>query len=107
MYRTKLTGLALALGTGLLACSDSTEAVNQAYVSISASSPVLLRGSQLDLVAKLWMRTSPGDSVEIRNAELAWSTDNPALATLTPKDNNTTIATGVNSGVVQIRAVAT
>jgi hypothetical protein len=107
MYRTKLRGLALAVGTGLLACSDSTEAVNQAYVTIVAASPVVLRGSQLDLTAKLWTRTALGDSVEIRNAELAWSTDDPALAALTPKDNNTTVATGVNSGVVQIRAVAT
>jgi hypothetical protein len=93
--------------SGLLACSDSTEAVNQAFVTISSSSPVVLRGDQLELTAKLWTRTSPGDSVEVRNAELIWSTGDPTLATLTSKDNNTTIATGVNSGTVEIRAVAT
>src|SRR5918992_4265895 len=93
--------------SGLLACSDSTEAVNQAFVTISSSSPVVLRGDQLELTAKLWTRTSPSDSVEVRNAELIWSTGDPTLATLTPKDNNTTIATGVNSGTVEIRAVAT
>jgi hypothetical protein len=92
---------------GLLACSDSTEAVDQAYVTIASASPVVLRGDQIELTAKLWTRTSPGDSVEVRNAELIWSSDDPTLATLTAKDNNTTIATGVNSGVVQIRAVAT
>ncbi|HEU4681418.1 MAG TPA: hypothetical protein VFS51_06705 [Gemmatimonadales bacterium] len=76
-------------------------------MTISSPSPVVLRGDQLELSAKLWTRTSPGDSVEVRNAELVWSTDNPTLATLTSKDNNTTIATGVNSGVVQVSAVAT
>lgn len=99
--------LCLTLTIGILACSDSTEAVDQAYVTIASPSPVVLRGDQLELSAKLWTRTSPGDSVEVRNAELVWSSDDPTLASLTAKDNNTTIATGVNSGIVQIRAVAT
>jgi hypothetical protein len=99
--------LVLVLGMVLAACSDTTEAVDQAYVTIDAGSPVVLRGEQIELTAKLWTRTSPGDSVEVRNAELVWSSDNPTLASLTPKDNNTTVATGVNSGIVQIRAVAT
>jgi len=99
--------LVLALGAALAACSDTTGSVNQAYVTITAASPVVLRGDQLELTAKLWTRTSPGDSVEVRNAELVWSSDDPTLAALAAKDNNTTIATGVNSGVVQIRAVAT
>lgn len=99
--------LILMIGAGILACSDSTEAVDQAYVTIASGSPVVLRGEQLELSAKLWTRTSPSDSVEVRNAELVWSSDDPTLASLTAKDNNTTIATGVNSGIVQIRAVAT
>lgn len=99
--------LLLVIGAGLPACSDSTEAVDQAYVTIASASPVVLRGDQLELTAKLWTRTSPGDSVEVRNAELVWSSDDPTLASLTAKDNNTTVATGVNSGLVQIRAVAT
>ena len=96
-----------ALGAALVACSDSTEALNQAYVTINSPSPVVLRGDQIELTARLWTRTSPGDSVEVRNAELIWSSDDPTLATIAAKDNNTTIATGVNSGTVQIRAVAT
>jgi hypothetical protein len=99
--------LVLAIGAGLLACTDSTEAVDQAYVTISSASPVVLRGDQIELTAKLWTRTAPGDSVEVRNAELVWASDDPTLASLTTKDNNTTLATGVNSGVVQIRAIAT
>jgi hypothetical protein len=92
---------------GLLACSDSTEAVDHPFVTISSLSPVVLRGGQLELTAKVWTRSSPGDSAEVRNAELVWSSDDPTLASLTPKDNNTTVATGVNSGTVQIRAMAT
>jgi hypothetical protein len=107
MHCTTPRVLVLVIGAVLLACTDSTEAVDQAYVTITSASPVVLRGDQVELTAKLWTRTSPGDSVEVRNAELIWSSDNPTLAALTAKDNNTTVATGVNSGVVQIRAVAT
>jgi hypothetical protein len=99
--------LVLVIGAVLLACSDTTEAVDQSFVTITSASPVVLRGDQLELTAKLWTRTSSGDSVEVRNAELVWSSDDPTLAVLTAKDNNTTVATGVNPGVVQIRAIAT
>ncbi len=99
--------LVLGLGAVMPACSDSTGAVNQAYVTIISASPVVLRGDQVELTASLWTRTTPGDSVEVSNAELVWSTDDPTLASLTPGDNHTVVATGVNSGLVQIRAVAT
>jgi hypothetical protein len=81
--------------------------VDQTFVTIGSPSPVVLRGDQLELTAALWIRTAPGDSTEVPNAELIWSTDDPTLATLTPKDNRTAIATGVNSGTVAIRAMAT
>jgi len=97
----------LSLGAALSACSDSTSFVDQTYVTISSASPIVFRGDQLELSARLWTRTSPSDSVEVRNAELRWSSDDPTVATVALKDNNTTIATGVNSGVVQIRAIAT
>jgi hypothetical protein len=81
--------------------------VDQAFVTINTTSPVVLRGDQLELTASVWIRTAPGDSVEVPNAELMWTTDDPTLATLTPKNNRTAIATGVNSGIVGIHAVAT
>jgi len=99
--------LVFGLGAALTACSDSTGSIDQTYVTISSASPVVLRGDQVQLTASLWTRTAPGDSVEVRNAELLWSTDDPTLATLTPGSNHTAVATGVNSGVVQVRAVAT
>ena len=97
----------LGLGLALSACSDSTSFVDRTYVTISSASPIVFRGDQLELSARLWTRTSPSDSVEVKNAELSWSSDDPTVATVTLKDNNTTIVTGVNSGVVQIRALAT
>ena len=105
--RAKSGLLAFGLGAALTACSDSTSSVDQTFVTISSASPVVLRGDQVELTAALWTRTTPGDSVEVRNAELVWSTDDPTLATLTPAANHTAVATGVNSGLVQIRAVAT
>jgi hypothetical protein len=91
----------------LVACSDTTAAGDQTFVTINSASPVVLRGAQLELTASVWIRTAAGDSVEVPNAELMWTTDDPTLATLTPKDNRTAIATGVNSGIVGIHAVAT
>ena len=107
MNRTTPRVLIVLMGTGILGCSDSTEAVDQAYVTIASESPVVLRGAQLQLSARLWTRTSPGDSIEVKNAELVWSSDDPTLASLTATDNNSAVATGVNSGIVQIRALAT
>ena len=105
----RLLGCALAaMVTGSLAgCSDTTEAVDQTFVTISSTSPVVFRGDQLELTATVWIRTAPGDSVAVPNAELMWTTDDPTLATLTSKDNRTAVATGVNSGIVDIHAVAT
>ena len=60
MTRTTPRVLILMIGAGILACSDSTEAVDQAYVTIASGSPVVLRGEQLELSARLWTRTAPG-----------------------------------------------
>jgi hypothetical protein len=107
MIRRGMPRLLLFCLAPAAACSDSTSFVDQTFVIISSPSPVVLRGDQLELSAKLWTRTSPADSAEVKNAELIWSTDDPTVATVTVKDNNTTVATGVNSGTVQIRAIAT
>jgi hypothetical protein len=108
-YYRQVLGCALVGWVAALvgSCSDATEAVDQTFVTIQATSPVVLRGDQLELTGSVWIRTAPGDSVEVPNAELMWTTDDPTLATLTPKDNRTAVATGVNSGIVAIRAVAT
>jgi hypothetical protein len=105
----QVLGCALVAGVATFvgSCSDTTEAVDQTFVTIQATSPVVLRGDQLELTGSVWIRTAPGDSVEVPNAELMWTIDDPTLATLTPKDNRTAVATGVNSGIVAIRAVAT
>jgi hypothetical protein len=102
-----LCALSVSGSVALTGCSDTTAAVDQTYVTIKSESPVVLRGDQVNLTASVWTRTGSGDSLEVPNAELMWTTDDPTLATLTPKGNRTAVATGVNSGTVQIHAVAT
>ena len=76
------------------------------YVSVSAPQPVLLRGSVTELSARVWLRRGPGDSVEVHNAELIWSTSDPQLATVSSGGSAVGRVTGVNSGIVQVQAVA-
>ena len=78
------------------------------FVSVSAPGPVLLRGSATDLSARLWVREDNGDSTEVKNAELVWTTSDPQLATVTPGGAGlgTGRVTGVNPGIVEVRAVA-
>ena len=76
------------------------------YVEVAAPAPVLLRGSATDLTATVWIRRGVDDSVEVRNAELVWTTSDPQLATITAVDGSSARVTGVNSGIVQIRALA-
>ena len=89
------------------ACSDTTDAVNQIlcdnlHLPARWSSEATRSSSPHAVDPYLAKRLSGGAE---RRAGLL--SDNPTLATLTTKDNKTTLATGVNSGVVQIRAVAT
>jgi hypothetical protein len=76
------------------------------YVSVGAPAPVLLRGSVTELVARVWVRENNGDSTAVPNAELIWSTSDPLLATVTPQGAAIGRVLGVNSGIVQVRAVA-
>lgn len=100
-------GNLVLLGVGIAGCSDTTDTEVTTYLTIAAASPVLLRGQQQALTATVWQRTSPGDSVEIRNVELVWTTTDPTLATVAAQDNRTATVTGVNPGLVTLTATAT
>jgi hypothetical protein len=76
------------------------------YVAVSAPAPILLRGSVAELSARVWIRTDDGDSAEVHNAELIWSTSDPQLATIAPAGAALGRVTGVNPGMVQVRAIA-
>lgn len=76
------------------------------YVSVDAPEPVLIRGGVTELTARVWTRLANGDSTEVRNAELHWSTSDPQLATIAATGATTGRVTGVNPGHVEIRAFA-
>ena len=76
------------------------------FVSVDAAQDVLIRGGITDVTARLWVRQDNGDSIEVRNAELLWSTSDPQLATIAANGATTGRVTGVNPGMVEIRAVA-
>lgn len=76
------------------------------YVSVTAPGPVLLRGSVAELSARVWVRQGAGDSVEVHNAELIWSSSDPQLATVSAGAATRGRVTGVNSGMVRIHAIA-
>jgi hypothetical protein len=99
--------LCAASAAALAACSVPTDQDTTMYVSVSSPSPILLRGSVADLSAHLWVRDANGDSSEVRNAELFWNTSDEQLATITPGGGPAIgRVTGINSGVVEVRAVA-
>lgn len=76
------------------------------YVAVAAPAPVLLRGSAADLAATVWIRRGDADSVQVKNAELVWTTSDPQLATVSTLDGASARVTGVNPGIVEIRALA-
>ena len=98
--------LAAASALVLAGCDYPTDQSAGMYVALSAPAPVLLRGSVTDLTATVWLRGESGDSTEVRNAELIWSTSDPVLATIAAGGPAVGRVTGVNSGTVQVRAVA-
>ncbi len=97
----------MVFGVALTGCSDATDSEVTTYTAIAAASPVLLRGAQQAFAASVWQRTAPGDSVEVRNVELVWTTTDPTLATVAAQDNRSAVVTGVNAGVVTLTATAT
>ena len=76
------------------------------FVSVDAADEVLIRGGITDVTARVWLRLAGGDSTEVRNAELMWSTSDPQLATIAANGATAGRVTGVNPGMVEIRAIA-
>ena len=97
-----LVAVTLAVGS----CSFPTDVSVGTYVAVSAPTPVLLRGAETDLVARVWRRGANGDSVEIRNVDLVWFSNDTRRATVTAAPGGVGRVTGVNPGVVELRAVA-
>ncbi|HUF25342.1 MAG TPA: hypothetical protein VMM18_00070 [Gemmatimonadaceae bacterium] len=98
-----LAATALVFAAG---CTYPTDQSIGMYVSVAAPGPVLIRGTVADLEASVWIRGDAGDSIEVHNAELIWSTSDPSLATIASGGAGVGRVTGVNPGMVEIRAIA-
>jgi hypothetical protein len=97
---------ALVSLTILLACAGPTDLSPSVWVTIASPSPVLLRGTQTQLQARVWRPGASGDSIEMHNVTLLWSSEDPQIATVEQGGTGRGRVTGVNSGIVQIRAIA-
>ncbi|MFN2400219.1 MAG: Ig-like domain-containing protein [Gemmatimonadaceae bacterium] len=80
-------------------------------MTISAASAVLIRGDEAQLTAQAWQRGGggggiTGDSLELKNVDLRWSSTDTRIATVVSAPGGIGVVTGVNPGIVQIRAVA-
>jgi hypothetical protein len=96
----------LAAAAMLAGCELPTDRSEGMYVHVGADAPVLLRGATTELTASVWIRAGDGDSVAVPNAELVWTTGDPQLATVAALDGSSARITGVNPGIVEIRALA-
>ena len=88
----------------LLACTGPTDLSPGIGVTIEAPSPVLLRGTQAPVLARVWRPGANGDSIELHNVTLMWSSGAPLIATVESGTQGRGRVTGVNSGYVEIRA---
>jgi hypothetical protein len=90
----------------LLACAGPTDLSPSVWVTIEAPDPVLLRGTQTQVQAHVWRPGPSGDSIEIHNVTLLWSSEDPQIATVEQGGAGRGRVTGVNPGIVRIRALA-
>jgi hypothetical protein len=92
--------------TILLACAGPTDLSPNVWVTIESPAQVLLRGTQTLVQARVWRPGPSGDSIELHNVTLLWSSEEPQIATVEQGGAGRGRVTGVNSGIVHIRALA-
>jgi hypothetical protein len=96
--------LSLASPFLLFACAGPTDLSPGMWVTIEAESPVLLRGEQVPVLARVWRPGTAGDSIELHNVTLIWGSADTRIATVESGAQGRGRITGVNPGYVQIHA---
>ena len=96
--------LSLASLFVLFACAGPTDLSPGIWVTIEAESPVLLRGQQASVLARVWRPGTAGDSIELHNVTLVWGSADTRIATVESGAQGGGRITGVNPGYVQIHA---
>jgi hypothetical protein len=97
--------LSLASLPILFACTGPTDLSPGIWVTIESASPVLLRGDQVPVLARVWRPGTAGDSIELHNVTLLWASADTRIATVESGAQGRGRITGVNPGYVQIRAI--
>jgi hypothetical protein len=97
--------LSIASLLTLFACSGPTDLSPGIWVTIESGSPVLLRGAQAPMLARVWRPGTAGDSIELHNVTLLWTSADPLIASVESGAQGRGRVTGVNSGYVEIRAI--
>jgi hypothetical protein len=92
--------LTLASLLTLFACAAPTDLSPGVWVTIESASPVLLRGTQAPVLARVWRPGPAGDSIELHNVTLLWASADPLIATVESGAQGRGRVTGVNSGYV-------
>ncbi|MGH7752029.1 MAG: Ig-like domain-containing protein, partial [Gemmatimonadales bacterium] len=82
-------------------CSFPTDKSDELQVVVSGQNPILVRGRVVPLYA-----TAMRGGTLIKNVDFQWSSANPQLATVQKDSFGRARVTGVNPGLVSIRAVA-
>jgi hypothetical protein len=88
----------------LFACAGPTDLSPGIWVTIEAESPVLLRGQQVPVLARVWRPGTSGDSIELHNVTLVWGSADTRIATVESGAQGRGRITGVNPGYVQVHA---
>lgn len=103
-FHRSLLWLAPLVAAGLT-CAFPTDKSDQVVVVVQGSGGVVIRGQELDLVARAF-RVIGTDTVEVTNVSFLWSSGNATLATVQDDGGGHAHVTGVNSGTVEITARA-
>jgi hypothetical protein len=109
----RFPGRALGLGTAcaaaVVACTVPTDKSQDIQVAVRPSDSLEVRGiigagDRDSLSAEAYRLTAAGDTVWLPNVDLAWSSSDPAIATVTAGVNPWAQVVGINPGYVTISA---
>jgi hypothetical protein len=104
MHRIHLASVpALLLAFG--ACLTPSDQSDQVRIVIEAPSELLVQGKTMMLSAHA-RRVNGGAGGEVSGIVIAWSTENPEVATVEGRPDGTALVTPVTPGIALIRAVA-
>jgi len=89
-----------------LACGLPTDESGEVFVTVEASTTVLVRGQSLVLEGAVWQQRTARSPVRMAGASLTWKVDPASAASLTRREDGSVLLTGINTGTVRVQATA-